>query len=122
MTSSGYADENGYGHEEWNGRDDWVWRGWRVFDTQSQPRRHDYAATGDLGIIMITVVGGRPCVVGAACNVYSKRGQSRDCPPPCPLSHVTVPLPALYAGVGADGGGGHAAGLCPCDRGGASVL
>jgi hypothetical protein len=77
VTSSGYADENGYGHEEWNGRDDWVWRGWRVFDTQSQPRLHDYAATGDLGIIMITVVGGRPCVVGVACNVYGNSAEEQ---------------------------------------------
>lgn len=70
VTSSGYADDHGYGHEEWNGRDDWVWRGWRVFDTQSQPRLHEYAGTGDLGIIMITIVDGLPCVVGIACNVY----------------------------------------------------
>jgi hypothetical protein len=70
VTSSGYAEDNGYGHEEWNGRDDWMWRGWRVFDTQSQPRLHEYASNGDLGLIMITVVGGRPCIVGIACNVY----------------------------------------------------
>lgn len=70
VTSEGYADENGYGHEEWNGRDDWIWRGWRVFDTQSQPRLHEYASRGDLGLIMITVVGGRQCIVGIACNVY----------------------------------------------------
>lgn len=69
-TSAGYAKHHGYGHEEWNGRDDWIWRSWRVFDTQSRPRLHAYAATGDLGILMITVVNGRQCVVGAACNVY----------------------------------------------------
>lgn len=68
--SSGYTRLHGYGHEEWNGRDDWVWEGWKVFHTQSKGMMHDYAKTGQLGIIMTTMTEGRFFAVGVGCNVF----------------------------------------------------
>ncbi len=67
---SGYSQDHGYGHEEWNGRSDWVWDGWKVFHTQAKGRMNDYAAMGQLGIIMTTMKSGRFFAVGVGCNVY----------------------------------------------------
>lgn len=69
-SSSGFAKEHGYGHEEWNARSDWMWRGWKVFHTESKGRMLTYAKTGDLGMIMTAVNEGRFYAVGVACNVY----------------------------------------------------
>lgn len=75
--SSGYAGEHGYGHEEWNGRSDWVWKGWKVFHTQGKGQMFEYAAAGDLGIVMTTMREGRFYAVGAACAVYENDDSDR---------------------------------------------
>ncbi|WP_138921575.1 hypothetical protein, partial [Novosphingobium pentaromativorans] len=78
VTSGGYAGEHGYGHEEWNGRTDWVWNGWKVFHTQGKGLMFDYAARGDLGIIMTTMRDGRFYAVGLACAVYANDEDDRS--------------------------------------------
>ena len=75
--SAGYAGEHGYGHEEWNGRSDWVWEGWKVFHTQGKGKMFDYAARGDLGIVMTTMKEGQFYAVGAACEVYDNNADDR---------------------------------------------
>jgi len=68
--SSGFVEEHGYGHEEWNGRDDWLWDGWKVFDTQGKGKMWEYAASGDLGMIMTVAKDDKFFAVGACANIF----------------------------------------------------
>jgi hypothetical protein len=68
-THAGYVGEHGYGHEEWNGRPDWTWNGSKVFHTEGKGRLLDYAARGELGMIMTAMKGGRFYAVGVGCAV-----------------------------------------------------
>ena len=74
---SGYADEHGFGHEEWNGHPDWIWKGQRVFHTESQPMMWNHAETGDLGIIMVARINKKPHAIGAAMAVSGNSDKDR---------------------------------------------
>jgi hypothetical protein len=66
----GYSAEHGFGHEEWNNNPNWIWRGFKVFHTESKPKLLEYSKDGNLGILMITSFHGNQYGVGIATNVY----------------------------------------------------
>lgn len=68
--ASGFPNEHGYGHEEWNANPKWMWRGFKVFHTESKPMMNDAAANGELGMIMTATNEGHFYALGVACNVY----------------------------------------------------
>lgn len=69
-STGGFVTQTGYGHEEWNGNPKRVWRGNRVFHTQSKRQMDEFAEEGRLGILMTAYHEGRPYVVGAAVGVF----------------------------------------------------
>lgn len=75
--TGGFSRTHGYGHEEWNGRADRTWQGWRIFHTEAKGRMHDYASTGQLGIIPTTMHGGEFFALGVGCNVYENKDADR---------------------------------------------
>jgi len=64
----GYVAKSGLGHEEWNGDPNRMWKGYRVFHTESTDRMKDWA-DGSLAIIMTTYKDGGAHALGVAAGV-----------------------------------------------------
>ena len=71
--SGGFVREHGFGGEEWNGRADRVWKGHRVFHTESKPKLDLYADHANLALVMIAMHHDVQYVVGVACAVERNR-------------------------------------------------
>lgn len=69
-SSGGFSKDYGYGHEEWNNNPNWIWRNYRVFHTEFQPKLLDYSNSGDLCILMIASYNKKQFAVGIATNVF----------------------------------------------------
>lgn len=61
--------KHGFGGEEWNGRQNRVWKGQRVFHTETKEKLDLYAEHGHLGLIMISMHDDVQYIVGVACGV-----------------------------------------------------
>jgi hypothetical protein len=68
-SSSGYPAKYGFGHEEWNNHPARIWRGFRIFHTESTDRLLEYSGKGNLGILMIASHAGAQWAVGIAAGV-----------------------------------------------------
>lgn len=76
-SSSGFSKINGYGQEEWNNNPKRIWRDFRVFHTESQPKLLEYSKEGNLGILMIASFDKKQYAVGIATNVYHNDKEER---------------------------------------------
>lgn len=65
----GFVADYGYGGEEWNNLATRIWKGQRVFHTQSAERLNAYADYGHLAILMIAMKNDTQYIVGLACAV-----------------------------------------------------
>ncbi len=65
----GFVAEFGYGGEEWNNLPTRLWKGQRVFHTQSAEKLNGYADYGHLAILMIAMQNDTQYIVGLACAV-----------------------------------------------------
>lgn len=65
----GFVSKHGFGGEEWNGRMNRVWKGQRVFHTETKEKLDLYAEHGRLGLIMISMHNDVQYIVGVACGV-----------------------------------------------------
>ncbi|MCK4329977.1 hypothetical protein KAX02_09060 [candidate division WOR-3 bacterium] len=68
-SSTGYPAKYGFGHEEWNNHPGRIWRGFRIFHTESTDRLLEYSGNGNLGILMIASHAGAQWAVGIAAAV-----------------------------------------------------
>lgn len=69
-TTSGYPKQYGFGHEEWNGSEKRLWRGYRVFHTETTDKLRDLGKNGELGLLMIASHGGKQYATAIAVGVY----------------------------------------------------
>ena len=76
--SSGYPAEYGFGHEEWNNKDNRIWRGFKLFHTESTDNLNKFSKNGELGILMIASHKAKQYVVGIATNVYRNDKSERE--------------------------------------------
>ncbi len=67
--SSGFVRDHGYGGEEWNNAEHRVFKGQRIFHTETKPKLNAYAENGNLGLIMTSWHNKRQYVVGVACGL-----------------------------------------------------
>lgn len=67
---SGYPAQYGFGHEEWNNSPAWIWKGYKIFHTESLDKLLTYSINGDLGILMIASYKGKQFAVGIAAGVF----------------------------------------------------
>ncbi|TBY68144.1 hypothetical protein E0H46_17780 [Rhizobium leguminosarum bv. viciae] len=67
--AGGFVSKHGFGGEEWNGRISRVWKGQRVFHTETKEKLDLYAEHGHLGLIMISMHDHVQYIVGVACGV-----------------------------------------------------
>ena len=70
-----YVAINGFGHEEWNGNPDRLWKGQRVFHTETTKKLTECGSRGELGIIMTAYHDGIPHALESrpACEQIRKR-------------------------------------------------
>lgn len=69
QVAGGFVKKYGFGGEEWNGRSDRVWKGQRVFHTETKEKLDLYGKHGNLGLIMIAMHQDVQYIVGVACRV-----------------------------------------------------
>jgi hypothetical protein len=72
-----YVAKYGFGHEEWNGNANRIWKGFRVFYTNTTEKLNQYAKGGNLGIIMTAYNGGIPYALGIATSVQANSKEER---------------------------------------------
>ncbi|RLI51325.1 MAG: hypothetical protein DRP09_19395, partial [Candidatus Thorarchaeota archaeon] len=77
QSAGGFSKDYGYGHEEWNNNNNWIWRGFKVFHTESKPKLLECSWDGNLGIIMIASFDKKQYAVGIATNVYHNDNEER---------------------------------------------
>jgi hypothetical protein len=73
-----YVALHGFGHEEWNGNPDRIWKGQRVFYTNTTERLTECGNRGELGIIMTACRDGVACALGVATSVQANTKKQRD--------------------------------------------
>ncbi|MBE0530532.1 MAG: hypothetical protein IH626_06850 [Rhodospirillales bacterium] len=71
IVASGYAKKNGFGHEEWNNDPARIWKGQRVFHTETKTRLDAYAQRGNLALLMTSMRGDQQYAMGIACGVWA---------------------------------------------------
>lgn len=67
--AGGFVRRHGFGGEEWNGRGNRIWKGQRVFHTETKDKLDLYASYGHLGLVMIAMRDDVQYIVGVACGV-----------------------------------------------------
>jgi hypothetical protein len=73
-----YVAINGFGHEEWNGNPDRLWKGQRVFHTETTKKLTECGSRGELGIIMTAYHDGIPHALGVATSVRANTKKDMD--------------------------------------------
>ncbi|MFA1624617.1 hypothetical protein ACDY96_17865 [Rhizobium mongolense] len=67
--TGGFVPKHGYGAEEWNNVDDRVWKGYRIFHTETSAKLNAFAEFAHLGLIMTAMHADIQYIVGVACGV-----------------------------------------------------
>lgn len=75
--ATGYVGRTGFGHEEWNGDPTRMWKGERVFHTESTSRVHGWGREGRLGIIMTAYKDGCAYAMGVAMSVRTNTDEEK---------------------------------------------
>ncbi|TXR50447.1 hypothetical protein [Phyllobacterium endophyticum] len=65
----GFVAKHGYGGEEWNNVPTRIWKGRRIFHTETSEKINQYARYGNLALIMIAMHNDVQHIVGVACGV-----------------------------------------------------
>lgn len=73
-----YVALNGFGGEEWNGNPNRMWKGQRVFYTNTTKKLTECGTRGELGIIMTAYHDGIPYALGVATSVQANTAEEID--------------------------------------------
>lgn len=73
----GYVARHGFGHEEWNADPNRLWRGQRIFHTETTNPMKASGTAGDLGIIMTTYLDRTTCALGIATSVTANTPEDK---------------------------------------------
>lgn len=68
-TPRGYVGLHGFGHEEWNGNPARMWKGQRIFHSETTDNLTEYGKRRELGLVMTAYDAGRPYALGVATSV-----------------------------------------------------